>query len=248
MTRPNVVFIMADQHRWDYIGCEDGGCTLTPNLDNLARTGTRFTRAYCTSPLCCPSRAAIASGRYGVNSGCFTNLHELPPGSPGFVGQLRRGGYSTCAVGKTHMQIHAYDSDLTSKDHLDYMESLGWDEAYEISGNGMLGTGIGCAYSEFLRREGKLADVARFYRQWQYFMDRRPGDPAFTCHEWPLEEKYQETSFVADRAIEWLSHQNATRPFFLHVGFAGPSGLSHCRRRNDLDRPLGIRGCCLRRQ
>ena len=222
MTRPNVVFIIADQHRWDYIGYEDGDRTLTPNLNGLAQTGTRFRGAYCTSPLCCPSRAAIASGRYGVNSGCFTNRHELPTGAPGFVAQLRHAGYGTCAVGKTHMEIHAYNSDLTSRGHLDYMDSLGWDEAYEISGNGMLGSGIECSYTEFLKKEGMLADVARYYRQWEYFMDKRPGDPDFTSHEWPFDEKFQETSFVADRAIDWLSRRSATRPFFLHVGFAGP--------------------------
>ena len=222
MKRPNIVFIISDQHRWDYMGCQDVGKTLTPHLDVLASAGTRFTNAYCTSPLCCPSRAAIASGRYGVNSGCFTNLHELPPGNPSFVNQLRNSGYSTCAVGKTHMEIHAYNSDLTSEKHSKYMDSLGWDDICEISGNGMMATGIRCAQSEFLREQGMLAEVIDFYHSWQYFMDQRLGDPPYTCHEWPFEEKYQETSFVANRAVEWLNKADGTEPFFLHVGFAAP--------------------------
>ncbi len=222
MKRPNIVFIIADQHRWNYMGCEDNGTTVTPQLDALAKRGTRFANAYCTSPLCCPSRAAIASGRYGVNSGCFTNLHELPPGTPSFVNQLRNSGYNTCATGKTHMEIHAYNSDLTSERHREYMESLGWNEICEISGNGMMGTGIRCAHSEFLRKEGMQTGVTGFYQNWQYFMDQRPGDPPYTCHEWPFEEKYQETAFVANRAIEWLNDSNGAEPFFLHVGFAAP--------------------------
>ena len=101
VAKPNVVFLIADQHRWDFMGYESNGTTHTPNLDRLAAMGTLFRRCYTTSPLCCPARQAIASGRYGMNTGCFTNLHQLPPGTPSFVGQLRDAGYHTVAVGKT---------------------------------------------------------------------------------------------------------------------------------------------------
>ncbi len=115
------------------------------------------------------------------------------------------------------MEIHAYNSDLTSEKHKDYMDSLGWDEICEISGNGMMATGIRCAHSEFLGEGEMLAEVIEFYHNWQYFMDSRPGDPPggdppggdppYTCHEWPFEEKYQESTFVGDRAVEWLKKQ-----------------------------------------
>jgi len=223
MSQPNVVFIIADQHRWDFMGYESNGVTHTPNLNRIGQAGAIFRSAYCPSPLCSPSRAAIASGRYGMNSGCFTNLHELPPGSPSFVRQFRQAGYRTCAIGKTHMGIHAYDADYTSERHRRYMDSLGWDEVCEISGNGMMKTGIQCAYSKWLNEQGKLDDVLRFYEQWHYFMDKeRRGDPDFVCHEWPLPEEFQETSFVGQRALDWLQRHDRSRPFFLHVGFAGP--------------------------
>ena len=129
-----MVFVISDQHRWDFVGYEDGGRARTPNLERIARSGVIFRSAHCTSPLCCPSRAAIASGRYGMNSGCFMNLHELPPGTPAFVSQLWRHGYRTCAVGKTHMGIHACRSDLCSEGHRRFMDSLGWDEICEATG------------------------------------------------------------------------------------------------------------------
>jgi len=223
MNRPNVVFIISDQHRWDFVGYEDGGRTRTPNLERIARSGLIFRSAHCTSPLCCPSRAAIASGRYGMNSGCFTNLHELPPGTPTFVSQLRKHGYRTCAIGKTHMEIHAYHSDLCSEGHRRFMDSLGWDEICEVSGNGMLKTGIRCAYSEFLRECGMFDQVLNFYKQWKYFMDKdSKGYPDFHCIEWPFEEQYQESFFIAQRAIEWLRKGSWSEPFFLHIGFAAP--------------------------
>ena len=98
MDRPNVVLTIADQHRWDFVGHESNGVTHTPSLDRLARAGTIFRSCYTTSPRCCPARQAIASGRYGVNRGCFTNLHQLPPGTPSFVSQLRATGYHTTAI------------------------------------------------------------------------------------------------------------------------------------------------------
>ncbi|MDZ4198645.1 MAG: sulfatase-like hydrolase/transferase, partial [Kiritimatiellia bacterium] len=218
----NIVLILADQHRSDLVGWGDNGRTLTPNLDRMAAAGFRLDNAFCTAPLCCPSRAALASGRYGMNTGCFTNLHELPPGTPSFVSRLRDAGYATSAIGKTHMEIHAYDSDLTSAAHLDYMRSLGWDEVCEVSGNGMLKTGIICAYSEFLRERGVFEDVLAYYRRWRYFMDPGGGFSDFHSEPWPFDEAFQETSFTADRALQWLDGAPKDRPFFLHVGFAAP--------------------------
>ena len=223
MSQPNIVFIIGDQHRWDFMGYEGNGVTHTPNLDAIAQSGTLFRNASCTSPLCCPSRAAIASGRYGVNSGAFTNLHQLPPGTPSFVSQLRASGYRTAMVGKCHMEIHAYDANYTSDKHLAFMGSLGWDDVCEISGNGMLRQGITCHYSQFLKESGMFTDVLRYYQNWHYFMDQEMGgDPNFVTHEWPFDEKYQETAFVGNRALEWLESRNRSRPFLLHVGFAGP--------------------------
>jgi len=223
MGRPNIVFVMSDQHRWDFMGYEDNGVTHTPRLDRIGRAGTIFRAAHCTSPLCSPSRAAIASGRYGMNSGCFTNLHKLPPGTPSFVNQLRQAGYHTCAVGKTHMEIHAYDSDLTSDAHRAYMDSLGWCETHETSGQGMLRTGIRCVHSEYLKEAGVFEEVVKFYQQWHYFMDKdssKATNPPYA--EWTLPEEYQETTFVGRLAMEWIEGWDGTRPFFLHVGFGAP--------------------------
>ena len=220
--RPNIVFVIADQHRWDFVGYEDGR-TITPCLDQMAATGAIFRRAYCNAPLCSPSRAAIASGRYGMNSGSFTNLHQLPPDTPSFVKQFRTAGYRTAAVGKTHMEIHAYDSDLAGESHRQLMDSLGWDDIAEISANGMLKTGIRCAYTEFLRAHGVFEQVLEYYRKWHYFMDKdRKGDGCWVPHEWELPTEFQESEFVTQTALDWLANRDRSQPFLLHVGFGGP--------------------------
>ncbi len=227
MKHPNIVFIIDDQHRWDFMGYESGnGVTFTPNLDRLGRGGAIFRSAYCTSPLCSPSRAAIALGRYPSNSGCFTNLHRPPADSPSFVKQFQSAGYRTSVVGKTHMEIHGYHCDYTTATHAAYMRSLGWDEVREISGNGMLKAGIECFYSKFLKKEGVFDRVLEFYRRWAYFMDseevRRSKPHDWHHFEWPLEERYQESRWVADQALNWINNYRGEGPFLLHVGFAAP--------------------------
>ena len=221
MTRPNVVLILADQHRWDFIGQADNGVTHTPALDRLAERGTLFDSAYCTAPLCCPSRAAIASGRYGMNTGCFTNLHQLSPGTPSFVEQLRSNGYQTCVIGKTHMEIHAYDADFTSPAHVAFMRSLGWDEVIEA--DGMAAYGIRCHYGDFLESRGLMDEYLEFKHQWGYFMDpTHRGDPSFSSHDWTLPDDAHHTSFVGDTALAWLKRRDASRPFMLQMGFTAP--------------------------
>ena len=246
VARPNVVLIMTDQHRWDFIGYESNGVTFTPNLDRLAAEGAVFRRAYCTAPLCCPSRAAIATGRYGMNTGCFTNLHQLPPGTPTHAAQFRASGYRTCVVGKTHMTIHAYDSDLTSPAQLEFMRSLGWEEAIEA--DGMAPYGIRCAYGDFMKEQGALEHYIEFKLSWGYFMDKtRPSLPSFLCQEWPLPDELHITSFIGRQAVEWLRRQSPGSPFFLQVGFTAPHSPIHPLRRfmdlyRDLEEPAPRHG------
>jgi arylsulfatase A-like enzyme len=121
------------------------------------------------------------------------------------------------------MEIHAFDSDLTSASHRAYMDSLGWSEIHEISGS-MMRTGIRCAYSEFLRGEHMLEPVIRYHRNWHYFMENKAdGDPAHVVHEWPFEERFDESRFVTDKALHWLRARTEQAPFFLQIGYYQPN-------------------------
>lgn len=64
MTAKNILFIMFDQLRWDYLSCYGTQHIKTPNIDRLAQKGVRFTRAYVQAPLCGPSRMSTYTGRY----------------------------------------------------------------------------------------------------------------------------------------------------------------------------------------
>lgn len=105
--RPNVLFIMSDDHAYEAVGAYDSWLKdflHTPTLDKLAAEGMRFTNACCNNSICSPSRASIISGQYshvngGLNLGC-----GLRPDAPTYVGELTKAGYETCVVGKWHMK------------------------------------------------------------------------------------------------------------------------------------------------
>ena len=94
MTRPNILFITADQHRADCLGIE-GRKIKTPHLDQLARQGTRFNAAITPCVICQPARASILTGQLPRTHGVHDNGIDLVPeiGEAGFAVTLAKAGY-----------------------------------------------------------------------------------------------------------------------------------------------------------
>lgn len=100
--RLNVLLIMSDEHRRDAMGCSGHPVVQTPYLDNLAREGTRFTNAYCNSPLCIPSRASFATGRH-VHEIEYWDNDKPYSGTPNSWGSyLDERGVKVVTIGKLH--------------------------------------------------------------------------------------------------------------------------------------------------
>lgn len=109
--KPNILFLLSDQHNPGVLGCEGDPLARTPQLDALARSGTRFANAYCQNPLCAPSRASILTGKYSKTTGIYDNQHILESNSTTIPRVLGMHGYRTCVIGKTHFngeQFHGY--------------------------------------------------------------------------------------------------------------------------------------------
>ena len=102
--RPNILYIMTDQHRADWLGCAGHKVVKTPHIDKLAERGTRMTNFHVTSPICMPNRSAIFTGRYPSVNGLRHNGLTLPMNSNTFVELLRGSGYQTASIGKSHHQ------------------------------------------------------------------------------------------------------------------------------------------------
>ena len=101
--RPNVLFILCDDLRWDALGCAGHPYLKTPNIDRLAAEGVRFKNMFCTTSLCSPSRASILSGLYAHTHKVVNNFTEYPTELPSFPRRLHDAGYATAYIGKWHM-------------------------------------------------------------------------------------------------------------------------------------------------
>jgi N-acetylglucosamine-6-sulfatase len=102
--RPNILFVLTDDQRWDFMGCAGHPYLETPNMDRLAREGSRFAQAFATTSLCSPSRASFLTGEYARMHGVTNNNYEFNFGRhPTFAEHLQKAGYDTAYVGKWHM-------------------------------------------------------------------------------------------------------------------------------------------------
>lgn len=106
--KPNILFILSDQHNASFMGCAGNELVNTPNLDMLASQGVLFENAYCQNPLCVPSRASMLTGRYSKDLGIYDNRHILESGSTTIPKVFAENGYKTCVIGKTHFNGEQY--------------------------------------------------------------------------------------------------------------------------------------------
>lgn len=109
LTRPNVVFIMADDLGYADVSCYGRPDIVTPNIDGLARRGVRFLQAYANSAVCSATRTALITGRYqyrlpiGLEEPLAARNVGLPPEHPTLPSLLKKAGYGTTLVGKWHL-------------------------------------------------------------------------------------------------------------------------------------------------
>ncbi|NQT87144.1 sulfatase-like hydrolase/transferase [bacterium] len=100
--KPNLIFILTDDQRFDALGCVDP-LAVTPNMDALAKRGVRFDRVLVATSICAPSRACCLTGRYGRANGVPGFGTSLRKGETTFAQILKRAGYRTGYVGKWHL-------------------------------------------------------------------------------------------------------------------------------------------------
>ncbi len=103
-SRPNIIVIITDDHRHDFLGTVNPGFIQTPNLDRLAAEGVRFSNTFVTTSLCSPARASYLTGQYAHQHGVLWNEDmDLTNETPTFAQRLHDSGYETAYIGKWHM-------------------------------------------------------------------------------------------------------------------------------------------------
>jgi choline-sulfatase/uncharacterized sulfatase len=110
-SRPNVLFILSDQHNAKVLGHVGHPDVQTPNLDRLASEGVRFANAVTQNPICTPSRVSWHSGQYCHNHGYYGLSGPNPNGLPTIYGHFRKAGYATAALGKIHCPEYWLEDD-----------------------------------------------------------------------------------------------------------------------------------------
>ena len=104
LKRPNIIFILTDDHRWDCLGVMGHPFLKTPNMDRIAGEGILFKNAFCTTSLCSPSRASFLTGQYASGHGIINNFSRWDETKNiTFLEHVKGAGYDTAFIGKWHM-------------------------------------------------------------------------------------------------------------------------------------------------
>lgn len=143
----NLVFILADDHRFDALGCAGHPWLKTPHLDRMAAAGARFANAFVTTSLCSPSRATILTGQYAHAHNVIDNSTVFPANAATFPKLAQRAGYRTAFIGKWHM---GDESDAPQP---------GFDSWFSFRGQGEYVNPRVNANGKRERRQGHMTDI-----------------------------------------------------------------------------------------
>ncbi len=102
--RPNIIFIMSDDHAYQIISAYGHGLNKTPNIDRLANEGVRFQNSFVTNSICVPSRAVMLTGTYNHINGHINNSVEFDSTLSTFPKIMQENGYQTALFGKWHLK------------------------------------------------------------------------------------------------------------------------------------------------
>ncbi|MEO1057745.1 MAG: sulfatase-like hydrolase/transferase, partial [Actinomycetota bacterium] len=218
--QPNLLFVYADQHRADVLGCAGNDVVVTPHLDRLAAEGVRFAHAWTESPICQPARASLLTGRYPSDHGVLGNFAgDCRPEWDTYPRRLQQAGYTTASIGKTHYSAWPVGAELDSQPPSDeWIASFGFDHVVEEFDRYVhVGDGWETPYMAFLRDN----DALQPYRE-TVLAHFRGGDQQWSGVTSPLPQALDLTCFLADEAQRWIGAQRNDRPWFLQLSFVQP--------------------------
>lgn len=223
----NVLFIMADQLRWDHLSCAGHPWLHTPNIDALAARGVRFCNAFATSGVCGPSRMSYYTGRYPITNGATWNQVPLPAGERTLGEYLRGGGHDLWLAGKTHV--------LPDRDGLARMTIGGDSELGTLLARGGFrevdrhdghhDTRTKDGYSGWLRAQGYDSP-----QPWTDYVISAIDPQGQVVSGWNMrnahlparvQERHSETAYMTDQAIEFMNRQG-DQPWVLHLSYVKP--------------------------
>ncbi len=236
MAKPvkNILFIMCDQLRFDYLGCAGHPHLVTQNIDGLAARGVRFTRAYVQSPVCGSSRMSFYTGRYVSSHGASWNGIPLKVGEMTMGDYLRPLGVSTVLVGKTHMRADREGMERLGIDAGSIIgarvSECGFDP-YERD-DGLHPIGPDGRYEPRLPRYNKYLNDNGYAgdNPWQDWANSAEDEDGNIVSGWAMhharlparvKEEHSETPYMTRRAMDFIEEAGDT-PWCLHLSYIKP--------------------------
>lgn len=204
-SKPNILYIMADEAIAELMGAYGHPVVKTPNLDKLVAQGVRFDTAYTPFPLCAPGRAAMMTGRHASSIGAWDNAAPFGSDHPTFAHYLAQNGYDTVLSGKMHFvgadQLHGYARRLSTDI---YPEGFDWTRPEWVA----MKESAGEDWREIMANRTQYN--ANFYGPDAVKIDVQHGPLAYD----------EETHF---RALQYLKARgNDPQPFMLTVSYHHP--------------------------
>jgi len=211
-SKPNVVFIMADQHSQAVSGCYGHDIVQTPHIDSLAESGIRYTNAFCASPLCSPSRVAWLTGSHPHTNGVVTHNNSrhrsgktyrktINPGIRSLINDIRDAGYATRGSGFIHADQHVANTDRPYAE----LGFAAFDADRDVYQN-LVG-------KEVERRYNMANTISEM---WEHTYRNVEGAP------FPFGEEKLWDTVITEDSLAFLNGQSGDTPFFLYVGFRAP--------------------------
>ena len=224
MKPTNLIVILSDEHNKRVLGCYGHPMIRTPNLDQLAARGTRFTNAYTNCPICVPARASFATGQYVHSTRCWDNAlaYEGSPHSWGH--RLMEQGHRAVSIGKLHYkasnpQVNGFDEEILP---LHIVAGVGdllgliRDELPRRPGSAKLGPEAGRGESEYTHYDRAIAAATC---QWLEDHGTKQNDKPWTLYvgfvspHFPLIAPPQFHDMYAEEEVPWpLMYDAAERP------------------------------------
>ena len=228
--KPNILFIMADQLRWDYLGCAGHPHIKTPHIDALAKRGVRFDRAFVQSPVCGGSRMSFYTGRYNISHGATYNNFPLRIDELTIGDYLKPAGYRTALVGKTHFKpdveaLARLGIDATNDPGIQ-ASACGFEEFERDDGLHPEQSNPGdLAYNRWLRQLGYTGD-----NPWHTYANSVEGDNGEVLSGWSMRNarrparvkaEHSETAYMTNRALDFIT-EAGDQPWCLHLSYIKP--------------------------
>ncbi|MCA9430305.1 MAG: sulfatase-like hydrolase/transferase [Candidatus Omnitrophica bacterium] len=210
--RPNIIFLMTDQQRWDALGVVNPH-VKTPNLDRLAKSGVRFSQAVCQAPLCVASRNSLMFGYYPSQLGVRTNEDGLRDEdclpSPPLPEILRQAGYQTAGFGKTHWG-HGKGNPAPSRRGFEYRAvPHGRGEFYEEG--------------SLIITEDDPDGVNHYQKETRGYGPGEEGVKGYIGCTSQIPNREHRDGWIAEKCLEFLdSGVDPNRPLFLYLSFIKP--------------------------